>query len=328
VTRVAVVGAGVMGCATAWALASRGAEVTVHEQFEPGHARGSSHGRSRIVRYAYGDPAWIELAREARAGWSELEAETGRRLLELNGLVELAPSAEVSSGAALADQGVQHRYLSAEEAQKLGVVAPADWRILYEPTGGIVLADRAVEALLDAALARGARLETGSRVDSPEELDADVVVVTAGAWVRELVADLPVRVTRETVVYFRRDGPPLPSVVELDAEGSGHIVYALHDPLHGVKAGAHHRGVEAAPSDDGDPEPDVVARTAEWLRERLPGIEPSPVAAETCLYTSTADESFVLERRGRVVVGSACSGHGFKFAPAVGTRLATLALSG
>jgi sarcosine oxidase len=117
-------------------------------------------------------------------------------------------------------------------------------------------------------------------------------------------------------------------VVELDAEGSGHIVYALHDPLHGVKAGAHHRGVEAAPSDDGDPEPDVVARTAEWLRERLPGIEPSPVAAETCLYTSTADESFVLERRGRVVVGSACSGHGFKFAPAVGTRLATLALSG
>ena len=62
------------------------------------------------------------------------------------------------------------------------------------------------------------------------------------------------------------------------------------------------------------------------MRERLPGVAPEPVGAETCLYTTTADESFLLERRGRVVVGSACSGHGFKFAPAVGERLARLAL--
>jgi sarcosine oxidase len=326
VTRVAVVGAGVMGCAAAWALAERGAEVTIHEQFEPGHTYGSSHGRSRIVRYSYPDPAWVELAREARAGWSELEAETGTSLVELNGLVELAPSESVSSGPALAVQGVEHRYLSAEDANDLGVVAPADWTILYEPTGGIVLADRAVQALLDAAVARGAVLTTGSRVESPESLDADVVVVTAGGWVRELVADVPVRVTRETVVYFEHRGAPLPSVVQLDEVRTGHVVYALHDPLHGVKAGSHHRGIEADPGDAGEPDAALVARTVEWVRERLPGVDPDPVAAETCLYTSTADESFVLERRGRVVVGSACSGHGFKFAPAVGRRLADLAL--
>jgi sarcosine oxidase len=316
-----------MGSAAAWALAARGAAVTVHEQFEPGHIRGSSHGRSRIVRYSYPDPAWVELAREARAGWSELEAETGTSLIELNGLVELAPSESASSGPALAAQGVEHRDLFVEEARELGVEAPADWRILYEPTGGIVLADRAVEALLDAAIARGARLETGSRVDSPDELDADVVVVTAGAWVCELVPDVPVRVTRETVVYFEHRGAPLPSVVELDAVRTGHVVYALHDPLHGVKAGSHHRGIEAEPGDEGEPDAALVAKTVAWLRERLPGVDPEPVEAETCLYTSTADEGFVIERRGRVVVGSACSGHGFKFAPAVGRRLAELALS-
>jgi monomeric sarcosine oxidase len=327
VTRVAVVGAGVMGSAAAWALAARGAEVTVHEQFEPGHTRGSSHGRSRIVRYSYPDPAWVELAREARSGWSELEAETGTSLIELNGLVELAPSEAVSSGPALAAQGVDHRHLSAEEARGLGVAAPSGWRILYEPTGGVVLADRAVEALLGAAIARGARLETGSRVDSPDQLDADVVVVTAGAWVRELVSDVPVRVTRETVVYFEHRGAPLPSVVELGALRTGHVVYALHDPLHGVKAGSHHRGIDAQPGDEGEPDEALVAKTVGWLRERLPEVDPDPVAAETCLYTSTADESFVLERRGRVVVGSACSGHGFKFAPAVGRRLADLALA-
>jgi sarcosine oxidase len=62
------------------------------------------------------------------------------------------------------------------------------------------------------------------------------------------------------------------------------------------------------------------------VRERFPDVDPEPVETDTCLYTTTADECFVLERRGRVVIGSACSGHGFKFAPAVGRRLAALAL--
>ncbi len=187
-------------------------------------------------------------------------------------------------------------------------------------------ADRARHALLDAAVRRGARVETGRRVASPDELDADVVVVTAGAWVRALVPGVPVRVTRETLAYFRREGPPLPSVVELGETPGGHAFYALHDPVHGVKAGVHHGGAEADPDEPGAPDEALVRRVAAWVAERLPGTGPEPVAAETCLYTTTADEGFLLERRGRVVVGSACSGHGFKFAPAVGRRLATLAL--
>ena len=119
-TRVAVVGAGIMGCATAWALAARGAEVTLVEQFEPGHDRGSSHGRSRIVRLSYPDPEWVGLAAAARAGWAELEAETGRTLLELHGLVELASTPELTSAAALAAHRVEHR------ADAVGLVAGDD----------------------------------------------------------------------------------------------------------------------------------------------------------------------------------------------------------
>jgi len=221
---------------------------------------------------------------------------------------------------------VEHRFLSGEEARALGVAPPQGWSVLHEPGGGIVRADRALAALLETAQARGARVETGVQVESVDGLDADVVVVAAGAWVRALVPDVPVRVTRETVAYFRHEGPPLPSVVELN-ERSGHALYALHDPAHGVKAGVHHGGVEASPDERGEPDPEIVARASAWVRERLPGVDPEPVAAETCLYTTTADERFVLERRGRVVVGSACSGHGFKFAPVVGRRLAELALS-
>ena len=62
-----------------------------------------------------------------------------------------------------------------------------------------------------------------------------------------------------------------------------------------------------------------------WIRRRMPNVDPEPIRAETCVYTNMPDERFVIERRGRYVIGSACSGHGFKFAPAVGELLARLA---
>jgi sarcosine oxidase len=170
-------------------------------------------------------------------------------------------------------------------------------------------------------------VQTNRRIESADELDADVVVVTAGPWVRKLVPDVPVTVTRETLAYFTREGPPPPSIVDLNAETGGHGMYSLHDPVHGLKAGAHHAGSETDPDTKAAPDPAIVERVAAWVRERFPDVDPEPVAADACLYTTTADERFVLERRGRVVVGSACSGHGFKFAPAVGRRLAELALA-
>jgi hypothetical protein len=91
---VCVIGAGVTGCATAWALSERGAHVTVVEQFEQERMRGSSHGRSRIVRLAYPDVEWVRLAQEAYTGWRELERQSGARLLELHGIVELVPDAQ------------------------------------------------------------------------------------------------------------------------------------------------------------------------------------------------------------------------------------------
>jgi sarcosine oxidase len=322
-TRVAVVGAGVMGCAAAWALAERGADVTLHEQFELDHAHGSSHGRSRIVRVAYPDPYWVRFAQEAMAGWRDLERQSGAELLGLYGLVELVADPALTSARALDECGVAYRLLEADEVRALGAVLPPGWTALHQAEAGIVRADLARHAFLDVARPR---IETGSRVESLDELDANVVVVTAGAWGRRLVPDLPVRVTRETCAYFRRAGGPRPSVVDLNAETGGHGMYSLYDPVHGLKAGAHHAGPEADPDEDVAPDPAIVARIAAWVRERFPDADPAPVAAESCLYTSTADESFVLERRGRIVVGSACSGHGFKFAPAVGRRLAALAL--
>ena len=322
-TRVAIVGAGVMGCATAWALREQGADVTVYEQFELDHVRGSSHGRSRIFRVAYPDAAWVRLAQEAYGGWRDLESQSGVELLGLYGLVELAADPSLTSAQALDECGVRYRMLDAAEARALGAVPPEGWSALFLEDAGIVRSDLARHAFLDVA---GVRVETDTRVESVDDLDADAVVVTAGAWVGRLFPDVPVRVTRETVAFFRHDGSPLPSVVDLNPGTGGHSMYALHDPVHGLKAGAHHAGAEADPDAEAAADPAIVERIAAWVGERFPGVDPEPVEVDACLYTSTSDESFVCERRGRVVVGSPCSGHGFKFAPAVGRQLAALAL--
>ena len=325
-TRVAIVGAGVMGCATAWALTERGADVTVHEQFELDHDHGSSHGRTRIVRLSYPDPHWVQLAREAMDAWYALEQESGVALLELQGFVELALSPDLTSAKGLEECGVEYSWLDADGARARGVVLPDGWFALLQPEAGTVRADLARHAFLDLAIARGARIETGQKVESVDDIDADVVVVASGAWVRELVLDVPVEVTRETVAYFRHDGAVAPAIVELDEITRGHGMYSLYDPVHGLKAGVHHGGPEVDPNVDGAPDPASVERVTAWIRDRFPDVDPEPVATQTCLYTSTVDGSFVLERRGRVVVGSACSGHGFKFAPVVGRQLAALAL--
>jgi len=323
---VAVVGAGIMGSATASALARDGHDVLLLEQFHVGHEHGSSHGRSRIVRLAYPEVEFVELAKEAFVGWRQLEQESGQELLELNGLLELVESSGQSSADALAAASAEYEVLDAAEARaRWPVGVPDGWTALFQPEAGIVRADLAHRAFVDRALAHGARLEEETQVESLDDVDAKAVVVTAGPWVKSFFRDLPVRTTRETVAYFRREGDPLPSVVHLDPVTRGHAMYSLHDPVHGLKAGAHHAGAEVSPDEHGEPDPLLVDRISEWVARTYPDADPNPVGAETCMYTTTANEHFILERRGKVVIGSACSGHGFKFAPAIGTRLAAMA---
>jgi sarcosine oxidase len=321
--KVAVVGAGVMGLATARALARAGVDVVVHEQFGVGDPRASSYGRSRVYRLAYPDPHWVQFAQEAVAGWRRLEAEAGETILQENGMIEVVHDLEQSSTAALGACGVQCERLEPREAERrFPIRVPPGSIAVVQPDAGFVRADRAL-----AAFARGVKIHVRTRVDSPDELDAEVVVVTAGPWVNRL-ADPPldVKVTSETVAYFHIEDPrPVPSVITFKPDGP-HDVYALADPLHGIKAGCHFCGPEVDPDEPRTPDAATVDHIAEIVSSIFPSADAEPVDAEACLYTTTPDESFVLERRGRVVIGSACSGHAFKFAPAVGERLAKLVL--
>src|SRR5262249_61590846 len=110
--------------------------------------------------------------------------------------------------------------------------------------------------------------------------------------------------TRETRGSSKREAPPPPSIVDLNPETGGHGMYSLHDPVHGLKAGAHHAGAEADPDAEAPPDPAIVEHIAAWVRGRFPDVDPSPVETQTCLYTMTADGHFILEPRGRVGGGS------------------------
>ena len=335
---VIVIGAGAHGAATAWHLARRGRHVVVLERFEQGHRNGSSHGGSRIFRFAYDDPRYVRLAQEALPLWRELEDDAGTTLLETTGGVDHgSPEAVDAIEAALAACGAVSERLAPADVAERWPGMRADRAALVSPDSGRALADRTVRALQDRAAAHGADVRFGEAVEAiapptvrtnVDEYRAPVVVVAAGAWTAKLLDGLvdlpPLTVTREQVFHFGgMDG--CPSFIHHTRPWR----YGLETPGQGVKVAEHHTGAMVDPDTRTfEVDPDGCRRVIEYVEEWFPGLEPEPMHAETCLYTTTPTEDFFVERTGPIVTVSACSGHGFKFTPVIGRLAADLATGG
>jgi sarcosine oxidase len=347
---VVVIGAGTMGSATAWWLARRGRSVALVEQFEQGHVRGSSHGASRIFRYAYADPRYVRMAQAALPLWRELEDDAETTLLEVTGgLDHGAPALVGPVASAIAACGVEHERLTADAAGERWPGMRFEGGVVHCPGAGRCLADATVLALQRRAAALGADVRfstgpaaltwTGSGVvvrAADHEWTAPAAVVTAGAWLPAVVGSRlalpPLRVSRERIQHFApRQGPALPP-----SEWPSFIHhrpdawrYGLVSPGEGVKVAEHMTGPVTDPAEEppGQVDPVATERVRQYVEDWLPGLEPVPLRPATCLYTTTPTEDFLLERRGPVVIGSACSGHGFKFTPLVGRILADQAMS-
>jgi len=336
---VVVIGAGAMGSATAWWLARRGVDVTLLEQFEAGHRRGSSHGGSRIFRLAYDQPEYVRMAQAALPLWRELEDDAGEPLLDLTGAIDHGNRESVDTvAAAMAACGAPFERLTAAAANERWPAFRFEGDVLVHPEGGRCRADATVAALQRRAAARGAEVLLGAKAElkvrgdgvevdaAGETWTANVAVVTAGAWVTKLLrAEAPdVTVTQEQVQHFA-------PVVEQEWPSFIHHrdpwIYGLYTPGEGVKVDEHHVGPVVDPDARLPRSPELEHTVVRYVEEWMPGLDPTPVHTAECLYTTTPDESFVLERVGPLVIGSACSGHGFKFTPLIGQRLADLAIS-
>jgi len=344
---VVIVGAGLAGAASAWALAQRDVPVVVLEQFGPEHARGSSHGSARIVRRGYGDGLYTRLTGRSFELWQEVERASGAAILRMLGGIDFGSRRNVPKVAALlAEAGVPHEVLPAAEASERWPGMAFEGDVVYHPQAGTMDAAGAVRAMLSLAAGRGADVRYESavaavgdsevRLADGTRLGARCVVVAAGGWVGPLLDGVvplpPLKVTQQQIFHFpRRDlaAPAWPSVIhEADRESVYHLAGGRDGgPGDDRKIGIHTGGrVTTAAERDGVVDPAARDAVIEYVRRWLPGLEPTPRAEATCLYTDTPSEDFVLDRVGDVVVCSPCSGHGAKFAPLIGELVAGLVL--
>lgn len=341
------------GAAVARALARRGAAVVGIDRHTPPHTLGSSHGVTRILRFAYfEDPRYVPLVRAAHAGWLKLERDTGRSLFRRTGALSLGPADGVLvSGveASVREHGLAHERLdgAAVEQRFPGLRTLPGEMAVYEPDAGLLAAEECVSALLADAVAAGAELRTGQggvsgweeaadgvRVRTEAgELEVDALVLALGPWLAQTDAGraLGLVVERQAFFWYEHDAGALP--VTLRELGDGRMVYMAPGPGPKLKIALHHDGEacdpesvrrEAGPADE--------ARVRPLLRDLLPGAAGRPaLEGSVCLYTNAPDHHFIVDRlpgHDRVHVASACSGHGFKFAPAIGAAVADAVLDG
>lgn len=328
-----------MGLAATRRLAAQGREVIVFERFRPGHDRGSSHGPTRVFRLVYADPFYARLGLRAIPAWRDLESDAGRTLLDLTGGVDIGPPESLEP----IERALSAAGASRERVPRVGERFPSlrsNEPALFSPDTGVIDAAGTVEALLELATANGATLRSGREavIESAEE-DRAVVrageervrvrccVVAAGAWAGPLLGtagiSFPLEVTQEQILYFdQHDEFPVVAMRRDAPRFRFALPRRFGSP--GARAGWHRTGPAVSASDRVERDPTVDAGIRSFAADTLP-VDPEPSAGETCLYTTTPDEDFVIDRAGALVIVSPCSGHGFKFAPLIGDAAAALA---
>jgi sarcosine oxidase len=357
---VVVVGAGLVGSATAWHLARTGHAVTVLERGEPADRGGSSHGSARIFRFTYDDPLYAGLVARARPVWAELETAHGTQLITPTDSLDFGRNRAVPRLAAvLAEVGVDHEIVPASVAEERWPGLAFDSDVLSHAGAGVIDAERAVHAMLDLAQQDGARVISGWEVSSVEAraggyrvhghggatVDAERVVVTAGGWLPALLDSLglppgfveampPLKVQQEQAFHFPYRATPTeparawPTYVHDTGDILTYCLPGGRDAaFRGQKLAEFGAGRVLGTGADQDRvvDPDNRARMVAYARTTLPGLVDEPYAETTCLFTSTPTEDFVLDRSEGITVVSSCSGHGAKFAPLMGQLVAGLA---
>ena len=356
---VGIIGLGLMGSAALYELARRGCDVLGFDPLAIGAARGSSHGSCRIFRrFNFESEAYTALSDRAFAGWRALQSDARQTLLLPSPILEAGPAGcdlvARSRAAAVAANSPLTGPRNGREANAAfpAFSLPDDWDVVVHDSGGILLAEAAIRAFRAGVEARviqaAARIEptpAGIRIiAADEEVMAAQVIVAAGPWIAEFVPGLKAHltVTRQAVGWFRPARPETTRYGRFPIfilEGARGMVYGFPDfEGRGVKAAQHDHG-PAVGADDWEPpasdaELDMVAATLAVL---VPGAAGPLTERDICLYTNTAradvsaddGNEFVIDRLPqdrRIIVASPCSGHGAKFATAIGAMVADMAL--
>jgi sarcosine oxidase len=362
---VIVLGLGGMGSAAAYHVAARGQRVLGLEQFSPPHDRGSSHGRTRVIRQAYFEhPTYVPLLLRAYELWREVERASGEQLLLLpGGLMMGAPDSEVVSGSigSACQHRLPHEVLDANAIRRRFPLfrIPDDTVALFESAAGLVFCERAITAHLSAASRAGATLQFGEKVSGWRAsvdgssvtvvtdrgtYSASQLIITPGPWAPNLLGGLgvPMVVERQVLFWFQpRAGVEafspdrFPIYIWQRADGVTPYGFPSVDGADGGVKIAFYRKKVSEPCTpetvDREIREDDVAEIRAAISEFLPALDGELLAATTCLYTLTPDLHFVIgehPQHAQVKVAAGFSGHGFKFCSVVGEILSDLVVMG
>jgi sarcosine oxidase len=353
-----VIGIGGMGSAAVYHLARRGQRVLGLERFDIPHSMGSSHGVTRIIRLAYYEhPSYVPLLRRAYELWRELETTVDEQLLHITGSLDAGPEGSQCYEGSLAsciEHRLPHDILTGAQVNERfpGYRLPETHRAVLQPDGGYLLSERCIVAHVNAAQALGAEVHARERVlgwePRPDAIrvttdhgvyEADRLIVSAGAWVGELVPGLKPLTSpeRQVLAWLQPSRPELFEQARFPVFNlfvdEGHFYGFPVVSVPGFKFGLYHHLDEQV-----DPETinrEANARDEAVLRsfaERyFPDGAGPTMALRTCMFTNAPDEHFILDLHpddSRVVVASPCSGHGFKFCSVVGEITADLVETG
>ncbi len=333
---VAVVGLGVIGAACAAMIAETGARVIAFDRFEPPHDRGSSHGETRIFRIAYAEGAqYAPLAQRALALWRALEADAPGSLLRQTGLIYAgAPDGPLLHG--VRDSAQTHGLaLRLAEPAEISFATSSSWDVIVEPDAGYLRAEACVAGLMAKARQNGAalrlnaqarfeRADRGFKVsDGAHDFYADRLVLCVGGWLAAYLNNAAgVALRRHSLHWFAHD----------DAMAFTPFIAALHDAswiyaLPGVDGAsikvANHFGGQALAAPEERDAVDAMAILQSFepeVRALMPDIG-AHRQSKNCLYTMTPDEDFLIgphPNDDAMFIAGGMSGHGFKFAPAIG----------
>jgi glycine/D-amino acid oxidase-like deaminating enzyme len=348
--RVIVLGGGIMGLCTAWALHRAGHQPALFEQGSLPNPLASSTDQHRLIRFTYGAmTGYARMVHEAYDAWRRLFADLGRSHYRPTGTLAVARDEDgwvAESARCLEDLGVAlERWSAADLARRLPFLDLAGARFaLFTPSGGALFAERILRDLARWLSARGVALHDHApvrevdparaliRTEDGREHRADLLVIAAGPWAPQLLPALAGRVipSRQVAVYLEppddrlaawQAAPMLLDQIEAIAGG----FYAV-PPVDGtaLKVGDHGFSLRGHPDHERAPTPDEVGAILALAATRLRDFERYRVsAARTCFYAVTAQERFIVERYEHAWILAGFSGHGFKFGALIGERIAS-----
>ena len=354
---VIIIGLGAMGSAASYYLSKNGVKVLGLDTYEPPHKLGSSHGHTRVIREAYHEgTSYVPIVKRAYELWNELDHEIEDKLILEYGGMYLGDDGKYLSDAKKSAKKYDipiKEFSSNEIKEKYNILNPPNnFKGLLEYRSGAVFPEKAISNFLSKSINNGSSHNYNEKVIGWEkqskfykvETDknnyfAEKLIFSSGAWIKNLVPSLklPVKIERQVLFWF----DPIKDKDKFHYSNMPNTGWDLDNGMEfytqpnienkGFKVAMHHNGKFISENDlNRESNPDDLSIVKNFLEEYIPLANGKLIDSRVCVYTNTPDLDFIIDfypNDENLIICSPCSGHGFKFTPAIGEICSELVIN-